>query len=389
MAQESLRILYLSSWFPRTSNPLLGNFVLRHAEASARQHEVIFLHVSLTNEDKKSSKIERYTSEGVKVIHFMLRKPKSKLGRLWNIFAVLDTYNEIYKIICRVYGEPHLIHANILHPVGHIAKFLKRVHDIPYVLTEHWTGYLPESRGMIGPLKGFLLRRVSRGASSISTVTNNLAKHMRRRRIKGDYFVIPNVTNTGVFYPSIKDSVNDKLKFIHISSLVDHHKNISGILRVIKSLSNDDEKFEFEFVTDGNKEWLENKIKKLQIPEEYIKISGPCFPEEVADKLRESDASLLFSNYENLPCVIGESLACGVPVISTQVGGIAEHLNERLGLLIPPKDEKELKEAMLSFIQQRVVFDRDYLRQYAVSNFGMKQISEQLDTMYWKALEDI
>jgi glycosyltransferase involved in cell wall biosynthesis len=49
-----------------------------------------------------------------------------------------------------------------------------------------------------------------------------------------------------------------------------------------------------------------------------IEFMGEKMPTEVAEYMQQSDFFVLFSNYENSPVVISESLACGKPVISSK-----------------------------------------------------------------------
>jgi glycosyltransferase involved in cell wall biosynthesis len=104
---------------------------------------------------------------------------------------------------------------------------------------------------------------------------------------------------------------------------------------------------------------------------------------EIADKMRQSDAFVLFSRYENLPCVLLEAMACGLHIISTQVGGIREHVHASFGTLIDSEDEAALTEAMLQFIhhsdQPLVNTDAQH---YAASHFSMDAIAQQYDQVY-------
>jgi glycosyltransferase involved in cell wall biosynthesis len=45
-------------------------------------------------------------------------------------------------------------------------------------------------------------------------------------------------------------------------------------------------------------------------------------------KCKKADAFILFSRHENFPCVVIEALCCGLPVVASNVGGIAEAVDE-------------------------------------------------------------
>ncbi|MEZ7977977.1 MAG: glycosyltransferase, partial [Flavobacteriales bacterium] len=169
-------------------------------------------------------------------------------------------------------------------------------------------------------------------------------------------------------------------------------KNITGILHTLATLRNSKPEFKFyaKFVGGNDSEKL-GKLRtyaaSLGLTETFLTFSGPLSSEEVAKCMQSSDALVLFSRNENFPCVIAEAWASGVPVISTDVGGISEHLVEGSGrgMLIESGDESGLREAILS-LGDGAKFNSDEIRKYATKHFSVEAISEAFDKVYREAL---
>jgi glycosyltransferase involved in cell wall biosynthesis len=94
---------------------------------------------------------------------------------------------------------------------------------------------------------------------------------------------------------------------------------------------------------------LEEHAHGLRL-EKRTRFLGPQPRERVLELFRAADASLLSSAWENFPHGVVESLAVGTPVISTDVGGIAEVLRDgENGLLVPSGDPTALAGAIRRF----------------------------------------
>jgi glycosyltransferase involved in cell wall biosynthesis len=104
--------------------------------------------------------------------------------------------------------------------------------------------------------------------------------------------------------------------------------------------------------------------------------------------MKNSDTLVLFSNYENLPCVIVEALACGLSIISTNVGGISEHITSERGILVAPADETALSEALLSMAETHTQYSATSQRAYAIQHFSKQSIAEQFHAIYLSAMND-
>ncbi len=78
------------------------------------------------------------------------------------------------------------------------------------------------------------------------------------------------------------------------------------------------------------------------------------FRDDAVNVMGACDIFTLASKWEGLPVAVMEALALGLPIVATQVGGVAEALtNDRDALLVPPGDPGALADAL-----QRVVEDR-------------------------------
>ncbi len=103
--------------------------------------------------------------------------------------------------------------------------------------------------------------------------------------------------------------------------------------------------------------------------------------------MQSADVFALFSNYENLPCVILESFSCGLPVISTDVGGISEFFPKNFGKLITKQDSEKLLESILHFYKKEKKYDVSKMHQYVIDNFSTEVVGKAFLTCYNKAID--
>ena len=148
------------------------------------------------------------------------------------------------------------------------------------------------------------------------------------------------------------------------------------------------ETFEVQIVGDGNPEPHQALVDALDL-QDCITVHGEVSLEEVAEKMRTADALLLFSRYENFPCVIPEAWASGIPVLSTDVGGIREHLTEDRGELIESEDEAALAKSMLHWMQSPNTFNQEDLRTHAMKHFSMAAVGKAYSDVYREAVESM
>ncbi|MBF0181419.1 MAG: glycosyltransferase family 4 protein [Magnetococcales bacterium] len=104
-------------------------------------------------------------------------------------------------------------------------------------------------------------------------------------------------------------------------------------------------------VGDGpQQEVLARRATQLAIPQDQLLMPGR--QEDIPNWLRAMDLFVLpsYAN-EGVPQALMQAMACGLPVISTPVGGIPEMvLHDQTGLLTPPKDPESLRAALAGLL---------------------------------------
>ncbi|PCJ80153.1 MAG: hypothetical protein COA49_09215 [Bacteroidetes bacterium] len=386
---KSLRVLHIASWYPSKVHGSLGNFIQRHVRAIATKHYCEVWYSSPVSEGNPLMG----TEEVLDVEGFIERKtyPRATKPGVRAITRSLLTLSPGEDI-----AMPDIVHLHVAFPAGRAARILAERWGVPLVITEHWTAY-HDSQNI--PLwRRISMRRTAADAAAFCPVTNQLGSKMRafkmlNTRGESKYITVPNVVDTELFTPSSQvNSDSLGVKLLHVSSLDEAQKNITGILHSLATLqdSRPDFKFCMKFIGGNNSERLSklsNYATSLGLCEPCISFVGQLPLEEVAENMRMADGLILFSRKENFPCVIAEAWASGISVITTDVGGIAEHIPEgsERGFLINPDDELALIEAIIN-LKPRTDSQIEAIRKYAVDNFSVDAVAAEYDKVYREAL---
>lgn len=379
-------ILFLPRWYPNRADPMPGLFIQRHAELANRFANVIVLYAHPLAEKEKNDQFVESHESGVWTIRVYYRNPKNPLLKLYKYLVI---HWKAYNKIKTVHGKPDLVHVHVLTRLGVLAMLFKWFAATPFVITEHWSRYLPLTNTYTGFWRKWITKMVVKQASAVSTVTHNLKNAMLDWKLtNAHYFILTNVVDTGYFTPGNGGTGHSIKRIIHVSCFEDRSKNISGLLNVLKRLSQLRSDFECLMVGEGmDLEAMMTKAEKLKIKDNYVHFTGLMEKKEIAEEMQDSDFMVMFSNYENFPVVINEAFACGLPVIATRVGGIPEHVDNSNGKLVDPQNENALLNQLDYMLDHCHEFDRKKIRQYAVDNFSEEAVEAQLKKFYKSALK--
>ena len=372
--------LHLPSWFPSEKMPFSGNFIEKHIAAIAMHRKCVTLRVV------RGEKIQKHENENENniLIEFFIDNKTSFLGKIRMKCFEWYYYRKGMKQIEKQYGKPELIHLHVALPMGRFAVKWSKKWKIPLVLSEHWSIYNPANRALITPAQQRNFNNIYDTISGITTVSQNLLNNIKELFPVKISSVIPNVVDTKLFIP--QHTHNSPKKILHVSTLDDRAKNILGILEGIKLLRKKREDFVLEIVHEFRNIKAEEYVKEHHLAK-FVHFLGSMSEKEVAAKMQSCDFFLLFSNYENLPCVLLEAMSCGKPVIATPVGGIPEIVNPERGIFAEPGNVNQLVEKIDFMLQNLENFNSEVIRNHTVTHFSKEVISLQFCEFYDQILK--
>jgi glycosyltransferase involved in cell wall biosynthesis len=377
------KILWLCSWYPGKTAPFNGDFIQRHARAAAIFDDIYVIHI-IGDDSGIIKQKERLIIESPGLTEHIVYYPKSKSfpGRLLSGFKWLFIYKQAIRRYIITYGKPDVVHVTIPVKAGIPGIWMKKRYSIPLVVTEHYGIYNDftgdESFIKRSPFFKTITKRTIRQADKFISASKYLAEGVNRLVMPKEYEIVLNAVDSDLFFYKAKD--HSIFRFIHVSNMVGL-KNVEGILEAYKLFIQNGGIAELVLV-GGDDALIKRKARELELPGNLIIFRGEVPYDRVASEMQQSDCLILFSNIENSPCVIGEALCCGLPVIATEVGGIPELLDAAFSLLVKPKDTEQLADAMHKMMKKSDKIKREKVAADAKNKFSYPVIGKKLSEIY-------
>lgn len=378
--------LLIPGWFPSDVNFLAGDFIERHAKAAAIFFPVKVLYVVKDNRLPfgKVKRIHHKNSDNYEsfVYYYSSNASFGLIEKLTSIWLQSKCLFKGFKRITAENGLPSLIHAHVLLKHAWFALKQSKKHHIPLLVSEQWTGYLPEAKGefeSLSPFQKKYIRKAFQHAVHVTTVSEYLAQQIRQRFHFNHHSVIPNLVDTSVFNPS-ESRLEQHTTFIHISTL-SPQKNFDEIIEACVLLKKEDAAFNLIVVAPENS-FYKQRVNDLCLSSNII------FKQEVPQAklnkmVSDSDALILYSNYETFGCVVVEANACGVPVIVSDFPVFDENVKEGLtGYKVPLHDTQILANRMLKIINKQHSFNKDQIIRITKENYSVGVIGKQFADLY-------
>ena len=385
------RVLWLCSWYPHPGDPFEGDFIQRHARAVSAFIPLTVFYTSQAGPEvsvKRECHIEQQT-EAVRERIMLFRHRKTGIRTIDKFFYNLRYFRSYKKAIrefIRKEGLPDIVHVHIPMKAGMIGRWINRTWKIPFIVSEHSAHYNSESNDSFyskSSLHRYNVKRILQEAAAVTNVSEAVGETLKSLFGLHAIRVIPNTVNTTFFY--YRQHTIPKFMFIHVSTLVSHQKNVEGILNAVLVLGKQREDFEMVIVGPAT-DHLKEKVSTMGLMS-IIRFTGEITYPDVALEMQQASALVLFSRYENLPCVVLEALCCGLPVISSDTGGIKEAVNETNGILVQSENEKQLVEAMNTMMDDYEKYNREKIAITATERYAYETVGRKFYGLYGEVLK--
>ena len=251
--------------------------------------------------------------------------------------------------------QPDILDAHFVWPDGvGVARLAKKM-GLPYVITLR--GKLYECQKVDNQARQCAAALL--GATQVVSVSGKLAHEARQIGVPDNRIsIIPNGINTDHFYPRDRSECRKLLGLPQGGRLlvtVSHLGHRKGHHEVIKALASLPEDVRLIIVggaaQGGTSEMLVDAARQAGVEERLI-LSGPQPYEHIPLYFNAADVSVLASYREGCPNVVLESLACGTPVVATDVGAVPDILPvPDCGRIVDPQTVEPLRQALAEALE--------------------------------------
>jgi teichuronic acid biosynthesis glycosyltransferase TuaC len=244
---------------------------------------------------------------------------------------------------------PDLIFSIFLYPDGYAALQIGKALSVPVVAM----GIGSDINSIADRISALHTRTVLREVDFLVTVSDDLRKKavlMGARPEKSRAII--NGCDLSVFHVTDRDEARRKLHIDARSEMVvyigrmDMKKGLRELVAAAASMREQRPDLHAYLVGEGPDRPLIEAAIQANNATGYIDVLPGCAPNDVAVWIAAANLVTLPSYMEGCPNVVLEALACGRPVVATNVGGIPEIMSDACGRLVPPRDVPALAQAL-------------------------------------------
>jgi len=325
----------------------------------------------------------RETHHGIDVLHPRYLLPP-KVGMSIAPFALaMGAIPAIRRLIDDGF-DFDLVDAHYYYPDGVAAAIIARHFGKPFAVTARGSdlNVLPNYR-----LPRHLMQWAAHRATASIGVSSSLVDALRQWQIDPKRLhVMRNGVDLALFHPQPRNIARQQLGLsqegpviLSVGNLVDlkgHHLIVEAMPTVLATHA----KARLVIVGDGpERDRLRRATSRLNLSAEQVALKGSLSQEELVRWYNAADMLVLASRSEGCANVLLESMACGTPVVATDVGGSGELVDDSVGMLIGRREPEAFATAIRTVIERPP--DRNRIRAHA-ERFGWQQTTDAQLTMF-------
>jgi glycosyltransferase involved in cell wall biosynthesis len=314
----------------------------------------------------------REVQDGFEVLHPRFLSCPGVLKSLDGLFMALGSLPVMLALKRRFGFE--IIDAHFAYPDGFAATLLGRWLTIPVTITLRGTE-VPLSRAR---LRRWLMMKALHKARRIFAVADALKRHVVSLGVPADKIsVVGNGVDVGRFCPVPRDQARHELGLplnvpvlVSVGGLVERkgfHRVIGCLPALRVSLPGLRYLIAGGSSAEGDcREQLHKLVANLGL-QDIVRFLGPVPRDRLRIPLSAADVFVLATRNEGWANVFLEAMACGLPVVTTDVGGNREVVSgPELGSMVPFGDEEALCSAIEDALRRE--WNREAIVRYARQN---------------------
>jgi len=382
-----MNICIISSAFPSKRDPVINIFIYRQAKALAERGHKVFVVAGDSESRKEGNMIVYARPNAIKsallALKVALKIPKESFWLLKNVglkgtvgrLALVEIAYELIKN-----EKIDVIDGHWADYGAVVAYLLSKILNRKYIATCHGSDVACDDNDLPGILPQGRREIVSvalENASMIVVESKSIAEDVKKYCSKNPIVVHYGI-DLNLFRP-IHKKIFKKRTVISVGSLTTR-KGYVYLLEAIKKVL--DRKKDIQFLIIGNgpeKIKLKNFAKKLNIADNII-FKDFVKNEDLPMYYSSSEFFTLATLHEGFGNVFIEAMACGIPVVSTNVGAVPEAVGEG-GILVEPRNPDKLAEAMLKLLNDENL--RQELSKKALEHAKKFSIEKRIDKIEW------
>lgn len=265
------------------------------------------------------------------------------------------------------------LHGHFAHSPTSVTRFAASFSELPYSFTAHAKDIYTSKREK--------LRQRIEEAEFVVTCTKHNQEYLEELRGNGTTPIhcIYHGIDLSLFQNNIEQEDSQNSHRIFTVARLTTKKGLPTIYNALSLLKEKGISFTHTLIGDGDdRDAIKELIKRLNLENECQWL-GTQTHEEVLNQFKRSDLFVLGceiapnGDRDGIPNVLVESLAMGVPALSTHISAIPEILiNEETGLTVEPKDPEAMAQAM-----ERLLTD-EKLREHLITS-GKELVATKFD----------
>ena len=367
-----MKILMFNNEFP----PLGGGTGTVNLELFNIFKDVPDLKIDLiTSSPDKKKRIKNF-SENIRIIELAVNKKDiHHASNLELIKYAFKASHSAFKL--RKKENCDLVFVWTTVPAGFPALLLKLLKKVPYIVRiggpdipgfEQRYSYIYK---IISPV----IKLIWRKAELLVTKCKTEKEMVEAINSKLNIQTIYNGVDTEKFKP-VKKSNHTDLKLICSARLI-KRKGQYTLIDAVSNLKKDNITILADFVGEGDEMKAYKQYAKDKDVAEQIIFSGYIPREKMEEKYQQADIFVLPSYNEGMSNALLEAMACGLPVIVTNVGGTEELVDETNGYIFKPGDSERLTE-----ILKDIVLNPNQIKQLGESS------AKKSEALNWQNIAD-